>query len=88
VVLADTLRGVGARAWAQRLGQSAPRQRRLVAFAEETLWCARDAGDNPIERTRSSLLNALDQRMGLRFWLWELVLRARHEWRQRQQASP
>lgn len=87
LLLAETLLGVSAPTWAQRLGQSSARQQRLLAFAEETLWCPRDASSNPVQRSRSSLRNALDQRLGLRFWLWELALRAQHEWRQRRQAS-
>jgi len=82
LLLAETLLGASAPAWAQRVRQTSARQRRSLAFAEETLWCAREANDYPLQRSRSSLLNALDQRLDLRFWLWELVLRAGHEWHQ------
>lgn len=80
--LADRLLGVTAPSWVHALHTRSARQRRLIAFALETLWCARNASGNPIRRTRSSLLMALVQRASLRFWAWELLLRAQHEYRQ------
>lgn len=77
--LADQLLGATAPSWAHASHTRFSRQRRLIAFALETLWCARDADGNPTQRTRSSLLTALSQRAGLRFWAWELLLRVRHE---------
>ncbi len=80
LLLAERLLGAPAPPWAHALHARSPRQRRLIAFALETLWCARDAAGNPRHRTHSSLLAALYQRVSPRFWLWELALRARHEW--------
>ncbi len=79
LLLADRLLGATAPSWAHALSTRSARQRRLIAFALETLWCARDANGNPTRRTCSSLLTALSQRASLRFWAWELLLRARHE---------
>lgn len=79
LMLAERLLGATAPAWAHALHARSARQRRLQAFALESLWCARDAAGNPVQRTRSSLLTALYQRTSPRFWAWELALRARHE---------
>lgn len=79
LLLADRLLGVTAPSWVHALHTRSARQRRLIEFALETLWCARDANGNPTQRTRSSLLTALAQRASLRFWAWELLLRFRHE---------
>lgn len=81
LLLAEHLLDTPAPAWAHALSGRSRRQRRLLAFAQESLWCARDALGNPTNRTHSSLLSGLSQRVGMRFWAWELTLRARHEWR-------
>jgi len=80
LLLAESLFGVPAPGWARSLERRSTSVRSLLRFAEETLWCARDAIGNPTERDQSSLLNALHQRASPGFWLWELALRARHEW--------
>lgn len=83
LLLAERLLAASAPPWAHALHQRSRRQRRLLGFAQESLWGARDGAGNPVNRTRSSLLSSLCQRAGMRFWAWELVLRARHEWRGR-----
>lgn len=87
LMLAERLLGMTAPAWAHALHARSARQRRLQAFALESLWCARDAAGNPVRQTRSSLLTALCQRESPRFWAWELALRARHEYRRRLAAA-
>ena len=87
LLLAEILLGLRAPEWAQIPETHPTRRRRLLGFAKETLWCARDARDNPVQRRQSSLLNALSQRMDPKFWAWEFLLRARHELRYRS-ASP
>ena len=81
LLLAERLLATPAPAWAQALSGRSRRQRWLLTFAQESLWCARDALGNPTNRAGSSLLSALCQRVSMRFWAWELTLRARHEWR-------
>lgn len=79
LLLADELCAVRAPAWARELGVRSPRLRTLLAFARESLWCARDAAGNPTARNGSSLLSALYQRASLPYWAWEIGLRIRHE---------
>lgn len=83
LLLVETLLGLQAPDWAHALLRRSGRLRYLVKYAEESLWSGRDALGNPVGRGRSSLLAALCQRAGVRFWAWELALRARHEWTQR-----
>ncbi len=83
LLLAEQLLATPAPPWAHALHRRSRRQRLLLSFAQESLWSARDAAGNPISRVHSSLLSALCQRASMRFWAWELALRARHEWRNR-----
>lgn len=80
LLLAERLLATPAPPWTHALHRRSRRQRRLLAFAQESLWSARDAAGNPIHRTHSSLISALCQRASMRFWAWELALRARHDW--------
>lgn len=82
LLLAQSLFGVPAPTWARTLERQSAGVRALLRFAEETLWCPRSPNGDPVERDRSSLLNALHQRAAPNFWLWELALRAQHEWQQ------
>lgn len=79
LLLAHELCAARAPVWARELGARSPRLRTLMAFARESLWCARDAAGNPTSRAGSSLLSALYQRSSLRYWAWEIGLRIRHE---------
>lgn len=79
LLLAHELCAAPAPAWARDLGARSPRVRTLMAFARESLWCARDDDGNPTNRTGSSLLAALCQRTSPRHWAWEIGLRIRHE---------
>jgi len=87
LLLAEALLGAPASDWAHTLKGRSARLRYLLRHAQESLWSARDAFGNPVGREHSSLLAALCQRVGLRFWGWELGLRVRHEWLHRREAG-